>query len=349
MNQQQVQLFQNIRKSIDRISRGVKVDSPIPIDELKIIKGGNSGKWGKISLKEGVTILEQGININPTFFKRNDQIKCVQEYFFGVYALRLIFRGLILATNHFVAGKNLEKEMLFGPAISCFYSASFHLLHSYLALNGKVFIEPVKSTRLIEPSFSPDIRKILLGVYQKKGNTWSFQVKSRNHKDKWAELKSLLALPKTRPESFSVLFCYFYGADLSWVRSKEGHAFEFDKYLNDRMDGFIEMIANTRHFSIYQSFGSDPEVVDAIVNGETFNDRVMDSQMAAFSKFSEQLYFECLELVSLLVDGIKIDNAVREAISLLVFHPYFDTPKVSLVKNEELRFRLKWLYELIFT
>ena len=81
------------------------------------------------------------LNVLPSFNRVNGDIVCAQVDYFGFYALRATFRGLELSTNFLIAGQRMLNDGLHGPAVASLYTAAYHVVESFLALSGRVWID----------------------------------------------------------------------------------------------------------------------------------------------------------------------------------------------------------------
>ena len=113
--------------------------------------------------------------------------------------------------------------------------------------------------------------------------------------------------------------------------------------LADKLDEFLDRIAETRHESLYASFGSDPHVMEALWNGEAFTERGIENQAIHFGGFAHGLLTEVAADLNTLADRLDMTPDLRNALALSAFHPWFDTLRIDQIANHELRQRTQSL------
>lgn len=131
-----------VEKSLERIWRGPK---SLDKSEIEIIdKRGTKSRHDDL-----ITALATSINPELPWFRKlpGGQLVTPQEPIFGYYALRNILRGLFLGASFVPPGDTLLATMFLSPSIAMYYTASFHLILAYLALQGRVAITPVCGPR----------------------------------------------------------------------------------------------------------------------------------------------------------------------------------------------------------
>jgi hypothetical protein len=109
-----------------------------------------------------------------------------------------------------------------------------------------------------------------------------------------------------------------------------------DKEINieTKLKEFLELIAQKRHTSVYNSFGSNPEVVHDIENGDTFSDFGIDFHSNAFAQFSNEFFEELLDLTIKLLQNITIGAESKKALYQAIYTPSFDTPVLNLLSMQ---------------
>ena len=256
-------------------------------------------------------------------------MRCVQQSYLGFFVLQQAVRCLLLSVNYHVAGDVLLQTGLYGPAVASYYTAAYHVLHSFLALEGAVLFDtPIWPI----PSHSPrqDQRQPYIALLTTH-NSWVFEPRPRNHRRKWLEVRQAFASsPDALPACFHKLFGYMYrgvfqrGVDLlEKVRNP-------DKYrvrLADRFEEFLVRIAETRHLSIYGSSGSDPHVVEALLNREVFSTRGIENQTQQFADFAGSFLMCISSDVHAVIRRLNPNPEVRNALMLSIHLPPFDDPQ----------------------
>ena len=265
-------------------------------------------------------------------------VRCAQQGYLGFFVLRQAIRCLLLGVNYQVAGDLMLQTGLYGPAVASYYTAAYHVLHSFLALEGRVLFDtaiwPIPSRRPPQDRHQPYIA--LLTVH----NSWVFEPRPRNHRRKWLEVKQAFAsLPDALPACFHKLFGYMYhgvfqrGVDLLETIKNP------DKYrvrLADRFEDFLTRIAETRHLSIYGSFGSDPNVVDALWNGDVFSTRGIENQAVQFGEFSGSLLMRVASDVKGIMGRLSLNQKLHNALTLSIHYLPFDDPQSDGISDPEL-------------
>jgi len=265
-------------------------------------------------------------------------IHCAQADYVGFYAFQQAVRCLLLGINHHVAGDVLVASDLYGPAVASYYTSAYHALHAFLALEGRVFFEspiwPIPSRSHAQAGRGPFIGLLT------RNNSWVFEFRQRNHRVKWREIRQAFPQPDDLPDAFHNLFDYMYrgvfqqGADLVDVIQNP------DQYrirVADRFSEFLNRIAETRHLSIYESFGSDPDVVEALWNRDAFSTRGIDNQALHFGGFAGGLLMNVASDVQNVIENLNPTADVRTALLLSIHMPWFDEPQIDSISIANLQ------------
>jgi hypothetical protein len=280
-----------------------------------------------------------GLTFRPILYRKGADLLSAQEDYLGFYALQQAIRGLLLGVNHCVGGNVLLVEELYGPAVASYYTAAFHGLYGFLALSGRVFLDstswPIESQR--PPG---DQSERFIAVLTRR-NQWILELRPRNHRSRWGEVRQVHAVnPDSLPECFEILFNYMYrGCHQPGVALVEAinNPQKYRVRLADRLDQFLERIAESRHDSLYASFGSDPNVMEALWNGDTFTEHGIENQAIHFGAFALALLIDVGRDLNDLIRRISITPEIKTALALSVLSPWFDTPRIASVANDELR------------
>jgi hypothetical protein len=281
--------------------------------------------------------------IHPNFDITNNQIISPHSSTFSIYALKMALRGVLLGANYLIAADLLKNQKLLAPSLLSYYTTCFQLLHSYLALNGHVIIDPVY------PVFSAKSKDFdistIHAIFSAKNSKWTFNKIKRDHEGRWYKLKQIFIKDEDVPLCFKNLFSSWYGdlikediplyekIDAKMQGRKIGTPFN----IHDKIDEFLSRISETRHISVYESFGGDPEIVDLIQNGDWFSETGIDYQVNNFRRFSYEFYTLCILELKHLINRMRFHKQTRKYLWALVNSPYFDSPKIELIEPESLR------------
>ena len=312
------------------------------------------------------------LDLLPSFNEVNGDIVCAQADYFSFYALRAALRGLELSTNFLVAGQRMLNDGLHGPAVASLYTAAYHVVGSFLALSGRVWIDRGDK----QHSQDADTPSVYVGLLTCH-NRWVFKKRPRTHASRWKEVRPVLLKADAESLSyFQALFQHFFrgryksrtplkayleasgsanplpvGEPFSlrdeWRPSpKDRQKIRKQKNLKI-VDKFLYMIAESRHDALYTGFGSDPPAYEAAVNGEWVNEEHMAAQARAFEKFARGVVDEVSAKLEELLGNLNLSEAVKFALFLSVWYPWFDTPKHDRIQPEELAMRLKRLSRIV--
>lgn len=294
-----------------------------------------------------IGISDQELTLEPRFFpKDKNQIDCYQRKYFGFFVLRAAFRGLFLSANYLAAGDRCLKDKLLGPAINNYYTGAYHILGCFLALRGRIVFD---NQLIWRDQVLKNEEKFVIASFS-KGN-WHLNFKAWGHSGKWQELKALRL--KEWPDSFKNLFKY-------WYRFRSNEKVDLQRYIekllknespgtpleiDDITDEFLNQIGAARHIALYGSFGSNPDVVGQLVNGDTFSDAGIDLQARQYKAFSYSFLNECIvELVQLL-NFIRANKYTRGWLGAAIFQPWYDIPDFDKLENTQVTIMLKKLRE----
>jgi len=287
----------------------------------------------------------------PRFDFTNKKIISPNSSHFSIFALRMVFRGILLGINYLIAADLSRNKSLWGPSILNYYTTCFHILHSYLALNGHVIIDPVY------PVLSRDDENLniqsILAIFSQKNSKWTFNKTSRDHKGRWFELKQIFIKEEDVPLCFNNLFNLWYGdlikeniPSITKIIAKiEGKKIGTPLKVHDKIDDFLMRISETRHISLYQSFGSDPNVINSLQNMDTYTNAGIDRQVINFKKFTYEFYQLCLNELKIIINNIKFHKPTRQSLWILINLPNFDFPNIELLELKSLKHDLRFLID----
>jgi len=240
--------------------------------------------------------------------------------------------------------------------------AAFHALHSLLAMEGHVIFDstfwPLPSRR--SEGFA-DHRYVAILT---KNNKWIIERRSRNHHAVWAEVAQVFATRLDElPECFRGLFDYMYQRQfeerftldvLADVLERtplddfSGRRLdEFRVKLSDRLPEFLQRISETRHRSIYESFGSDPYVHEAICNQEAFSSTGMEDQSLEYGRFCESLLTDVACNVLRTSESMTVSKEIAVAVFLTTYMTPFDEPQIDRIGSAKLKDTLARIHDWI--
>lgn len=263
----------------------------------------------------------------PLMYGSHSSIKCAQSRYFGWYALRAAVRGVMLSVNYLVAAEQLLESELFAPSAATSYTASYHALHAFLALHGRVICDPYQ---WVGPSNARAAPVVVAGVLT-KNNRWQFESRVRTHRGRWLEVRDALA-PQEVPPAFEYLFKNLFrnrrrkGTTLTEIiRDPEGTLATIDECWSD----LLVAISSIRHEAIYASFGEDPHVVEALWNGDADSQAGIDGQATTLLNFAALLLDDSAAKVMDLVHDIAVPPDLHGWLSATLRMPWFDIPQTN--------------------
>lgn len=299
-----------------------------------------------------------GLYPRPVFYGQKQNIISAQSDFFGFYVLANAIRSMLRGINFIVASQCVLESKLLSPSVALSYTAGFHGLMAHLALEGHPFFEngcfawAEKRSDGTLAVVKPPTDLLFIAAVLKKNNTWSFDCRKRSHKTCWRELLQLFDKGSyTIPKYYRDLFEYLFRgrqkelgvrAVMESIKNpafREANKFHFE----DAKKEFLDRIAEIRHRALYEAFGEDPGVVEAMWNNDVTSSLGIERQAVEFYSFSEAM----LDHVSLdIVDLISLLNpiiSVRNALCICTYIQWFDTPISDHVPHEVLESRTRWI------
>jgi len=327
-------LKSNINKSLTLINQGIPRIDP----QLIEIEGEIDNARPIIAYR----VFENRPNSFPFFYKENEQIKSPQYQYFGFFALMNMFRGVFTAVNYYYAGNLLLEKGLLAPALSMYYTCVFHLLPSYLALEGRVIIDPVRGMPKViitknssSVSYKPlDDKTDLLIAILSGENKWIFEKRRRNHTDRWCELSHVFIEKGTYPKYFEELLAYlklYFGNDFS-------------------INQFLREIPKIRHHALYESSAYDESAYDDLVNRDNFSSFRLDTKVKKFKYFAEEFFFDILLQIQEIIGQLETSKNLKQILFLGVYTPPFEVPQLKKYEFEnrkisnDLAFLKTWLF-----
>lgn len=344
-------LQSNIKKSIKIIA---EENPKIPDHFIKVI-GIELDKSGLPNpALEIAKIATQPI---PWFYRDlSHEFQSPQQPFFGIYAVKNILRGILLGLRFIQGGDLLRENNFLAASIFSYYTAAFHLLHSYLAINGRIIIDIVKgpvnvinygkTSTSSNPSLYATVSyepleptpETIIAILTRQ-NSWKFEPRARSHSRKWKELEPIfIELGYDIPEFFYSFFEYIlsYGKDSSF------------KGDNSIQDG-LKRLSEIRHEAIYQGYGFDDFFYNGVVNRDLDWSSGFEIKSERYREFATGFLTHSINEFLELKKGTQKDywNKIRGLINNSIFTPPFEVGMPRLAGNPELTESLESIYNLI--
>lgn len=268
----------------------------------------------------------------PVFYRADQTIECAQSDFFGFYALRRLLSSTLRAVNFQIAGALVATQRLYAPAVGLFYTSAYHALHSYLALNGVVIYG---SFHWPFPEESPQGsgRPLQVAARLTKDNRWIFEPRRPSHARRWLELRPILRRPAGDiPDYFHRLFdAWFPGLrrDGATITEVLKDPVGTKACLTDHLDLFLGRLAEARAEALYNAFGEDADVVDALANRDAFTTLGIERHSAELGLFSQELLQDVASTARLLLEKSQMSSEVRRMLIVSLIYPTHDPPRVD--------------------
>ena len=334
-------LISNIKKSIKTI---VEDDPKVPPDLIEVVDEA-PGIEKLTSIVE--ELMKFAAQPHPWFYR--DTLKCLQspqQSFFGFYALRNIIRGILISLRFIQAGDLLHKNSFLASSVFSYYTASFHMLQSYLAANGRVIIDPVSGgpVRILHRKSSSDTSysslepdpEVIVAILTRE-NKWVFEQRTRSHAKRWKELEHVFVeLDYLIPEYFHAFFRYIlsYGYISSSTEDK------------DFIQKGLKRLSEVRHESIYSGYGFDDYVHDGLTNRDLNSSHGIDLKTKAYRDLAIGFLSEAVNDVIEIKNKIYPEhwNEVKTLMAGSTFMPPFELVDLNI----EVHKKLKEGIEIIF-
>lgn len=322
-------LLNQVVRSIKEAAR----EPLLPESEIEI-QGKRSSTQGKSLL----TWARQKLAFTPWFVEdEKGSISTPLEPVFGVFALRAVFRGFFIGAS-FLPGSNLllEKRHL-SLAIIGFYTAAYHLISAFNALQGRIFVTPVAGRPVVtlpsdnKPkklptggtvvhsgsagySSAPKDLKAICAKLTTDGK-WAYEGRNLTHATHWRELHQWVIETKIVP-TWLDRFCR--DCVYPTVRVNE------ETYIDE---GF-EQLRYMRHEAMYFGFGMDDLSFDQLANreGGPVNITVKGNH---YKQFAYGILLDILRGTSEIFEGVQSNcqdelNRLLPQICTITYYPPFD-------------------------
>lgn len=112
----------------------------------------------------------------------------------------------------------------------------------------------------------------------------------------------------------------------------------------ENIDEFLKLISNTRHLSAYNSFGSDPTIIGDLINHDIYSDDGIDLQAKYYHYLSKRFMEINLENITHIINELRINSKIKEAVWLTTLNEYFDEVKFNKIEDKNLMNNLIELY-----
>jgi len=326
----------NIKQSVNLLMKEIpKIDPKF----IEVLRKSTKDRFSLVA-----KLAEKSLTSLPWFYNGNSRINSPQSSFFGFYAFRNIVRGIVLGVNYFKSGNVLCKKNLFSPSISMYYTSAFHFLHSFLALNGRVIIDPVLGPVQVEIDEKvsslcykrldkhPDVIIAILT----DDNKWVFEKRKRSHEKRWQELNQIFNERDYEiPKYFKELFKYLNS---------------YGKYndLEANYKTLLKMISEVRHTALYTSYGYDDYVHDVMLNRDTDSSYGIDLKVRHFRAFAGLFLKDVLSQLIGLIKEVELDESIKLELKVSIITPPFETYNLHDLEDDAiykmLSFLMDWLY-----
>jgi len=282
----------------------------------------------------------------PWFYRNeSNELQSPQQSYFGIYSVRNNIRGILLGLRFIQAGKLLQKNGFLSASVFSYYTASFHLLSSFLALNGRILIEQVhgplkivkhkNSSRSEYCSLNPT-PEVLIAILTRY-NTWKFEPRYRCHAARWKELNHVFVGEKSIiPDFFLNFFRY--------ITSYGNVSLASDETL---VEEAIKQLTNTRHTAIYQGYGYD-DFADDLMNQDLSFGSGIDNKSNAYRDFALGLLTfsvgEFVELRDSIPKELWNSDKTQDLLKLSILVPPFESGSPYLADMCELNEHIEWIF-----
>jgi hypothetical protein len=227
-----------------------------------------------------------------------------------------------------------------------YYTSLFHFLHSFLALEGRVVIEPVMGPIEVQvKEDSSTINHKLLSKHPEViiailtiNNDWVFEKRSRSHKKRWQELNIIFNEHNYKiPHYFIKLFNYLnsYGP--------------YENIKSSDINNFLKEISEIRHKALYESFGLDDYSYYAQLNKENEEGVGFEAKAGNFKLFASDFFKDILSKSIGLIQKVKINAKIKQRLKESMDTPPFELFDLHGFEDEEIYKMLYFLMEWLFS
>jgi len=260
--------------------------------------------------------------ITPSFKKDSSGVVFLsdQEYLdlspstpsFTVYAVKTILRSTLLSLRFIQSGDLLLNNKFYASSVFSYYMAAFHILQSFLMLNGRVVVKPTDKQRK-----DLDLRKALILAKLTKHNKWCFEGFSQNHDAMWREASNVFeGISKDKLEEFLFFFKYIIAVEQSLPLDEQ-------QLISEGM----KKLPKIRHEAIYEGYGFDDYVFNKVINDENdrFSLKELEGKAIVYKMFARQFLKltleEILEFRKVSLDG-EWDKVKDLFLTIILIPPF---------------------------
>ncbi|MBU1862685.1 MAG: hypothetical protein KKH94_03350 [Candidatus Omnitrophica bacterium] len=194
---------------------------------------------------------------------------------FAVCAIKTILRSILLSFRFIQSGDLLLDKKFYSLSVFSYYTASFHILQSFLALHGRIIVRPTDNQRQ-----ELGLSKALIMSRLTKHNRWCFEGFSQNHDSMWREASDIFeATCNDILKHFLFFFEYIIAIEQSPPSDKQ-------QLISEGLKRFPKI----RHEAIYEGYGFDDYVFNSVISDEKdrFSLKELESKAIVYKMFASQ-------------------------------------------------------------
>lgn len=161
--------------------------------------------------KKLALMIKRGVEIMPllaVFEKEKGKLTLKSKRFFEIIRFSLAISSFVRGIDQFSLACRISELDCPQFSVFAYYSSIFHLMHSFIAVHGRVYIPKTItnfSIELIETSkegeqikelikIYPEWNKFVKGIYLAGSNEWFFQNAGVSHTERWKDFADVLKL-----------------------------------------------------------------------------------------------------------------------------------------------------------
>ena len=327
-------LIVNIKKSFKILA---EEHPKIPEHLIEIKK--DESKENKFNLIE---LLARAISqpIPWFYYDKKNELQSPQQIIFGVYAFSNIIRNILISISFIQAGELLRTNDFIASSIMNYYTSAFHLLKSFLAINGRIIIEKVLGTLVLGPNWSehkildPPVEVIVAKLTKK--NIWKFEPRKRAHYNRWKEIEPILLKNEENLYGLFIAFLKYILLYGSYTPSDD------DEIIREG----LKRLCDIRHESVYMGYGYDDYAFDRMINKESYG-AGLDLKVEYYHNFVIGLLKYCVnETVNLqLMIPSEHWSKVQSFLASSIYSPQFEFGSPKINNDNELSEQLEIIYK----
>lgn len=298
----------------------------------KIVRGRIKADTQEVKRYENILEFNiSGFRSYPIFEQRGSIPSCLQEKIFGFYALVEILVAVMQSINFLIGANACQYNKLFAPSTVLAYSAAFHLVRAYNAINGRICM-PMSI-------YNSSPQSILCRI--RRDNRWNFENQPTGHRSFWQHYLEVLKQEPILPESIYELFQHWYGNKIKpgFGMDEFLEGVEVPRYsIGEVLDEVVARIAATRHIAVYQGIGEDPEGLDSLANDKdrSLSEEILSGQADAMLRYANRFSIEVSKEILDILQCIEISDDLRDKIAIRTVIRH-DMPRLELLPVGEIR------------